>query len=253
MEESVRGLIALGLTLLLVMLRLEAARFGAAEYAETDEPARGRALWYRFAWYAMGVAGIAAIVWIHPDPIGELNLGMGTRTGAIGLGFLIAIGGGGQAALFAWARYRRLRLPDPASYPGALINDVGTALIDEVVFRGALLGFLLATGLRPDVAIVIGALIYTLTTRLGAPGRDRYRFVLSLAIGLVGGWATVVTGGIGAAFLGHAVTRFSVFLCTGHHGQLAPRGGEAEDVERRRRPPEGWRVIAPRERSTRER
>ena len=37
-------------------------------------------------------------------------------------------------------RYRRLRFPDVWSYPGALLNSVITALIDEVAFRGAVLG-----------------------------------------------------------------------------------------------------------------
>ena len=82
-----------------------------------------------------------------------------------------------------------------------------------------------------------------LATRLGAPGRDRYRFVLALAIGLIGGWATLLTGGIGASFLGHAITRVAVFLTTGHAGQPPARGTEVEDVERRRRTPEGWRAV----------
>ena len=55
--------------------------------------------------------------------------------------------------------------------------------------------------------------------------------------------AFLVTGGIAAAFLGHAVTRFAVFLCTGHAGQFLPRGREEEEIDKRRRPPDGWRVI----------
>ena len=47
---------------------------------------------------------------------------------------------------------------------------------------------------------------------------------MALAMGLVGGWLTAATGGIAAAFLGHAITRFAVFLCTGHAGQTKPRG-----------------------------
>lgn len=90
-------------------------------------------------------------------------------------------------------------------------------------------------------------MLYTLTTRLGAPGRDRYLFGLSLGIGLIGGWLTAATGGIAAAFLGHAITRFAVFLTTGHTGQTRPRGREIEEIEKRRRPPEGWRVIGTRE------
>ena len=71
--------------------------------------------------------------------------------------------------------------------------------------------------------------------------------MLTLGIGLIGGWLTALTGGIAAAFLGHAITRFAVFLCTGHTGQTKPRGREVEEIEKRRRPPEGWRVIGSRE------
>ena len=84
-----------------------------------------------------------------------------------------------------------------------------------------------SAGLDPTLANIIQALLYTLTTRLGAPGRDRYLLVLTLGIGLIGGWLTVATGGIAAAFLGHAITRFAVFLCTGHTGPdeaARPRG-----------------------------
>ena len=56
--------------------------------------------------------------------------------------------------------------------------------------------------------------------------------LLTLGIGLVGGWLTVATGGIAAAFLGHAITRFAVFLCTGHAGQTqAARPGGRGDRE----------------------
>jgi hypothetical protein len=47
----------------------------------------------------------------------------------------------------------------------------------------------------------------------------------------------------GAAFLGHAITRVAVFLTTGHAGQPPARGTEVEDVEKRRRTPEGWRAV----------
>ncbi len=119
---------------------------------------------------------------------------------------------------FATLRYRRIRFPDSRSYPGALLNSTATAFIDEVTFRGALFGLLLIAGVDPIVANLLQTLLYALTTRLGAPGRDRYLLALTLGIGLIGGWLTAVTGGIAAAFLGHAVTRFAVFLCTGHTG-----------------------------------
>jgi membrane protease YdiL (CAAX protease family) len=144
-------------------------------------------------------------------------------------------------------------VPDTWSYPGALLNSTATALIDEVAFRGAIFGLLLSTGIDNSVANVIQTLLYALTTRLGAPKRDRYLLGLTLGMGLIGGWLTLATGGIAAAFLGHAITRFAVFLCTGHTGQTKPRGREVEEIEKRRRPPDGWRVIGSRESSTRDR
>ncbi len=248
----IRILIGLGLTLLLVMLRIEADRFGAAEY---DEPIRGRrrSVLRRLAWYAIGVGGIVALLFIHPNAGFDLRLTVGDRGGIL-LG--LALGGVGvaQAIGLALYHYHRLRLPDVGAYPGALANEILTAFIDEATFRGALLGYLLWIGTPLDLAILAQAITYSLATRLGAPGRSFYLFVLSLAIGLVGGWATQLTGGIGAAFLGHAITRVAVFLTTGHAGQLlGPRGGEPEDMERRLRAPEGWRVVerGPRETTVR--
>jgi membrane protease YdiL (CAAX protease family) len=242
--DGLRSLVAFGLTLLLVLLRVEAVRFGAAEY---DEPVGGRppSLWRRLGWYVIGIGGVLAIVVIHPAPGAALFLTGGD--GGILLGFLLAAIGAGIAVGIAWWRYRHVRLPDVATYPGALTNEIATAFVDEAVFRGALLGFLVLWGLEPTLALVAQTAAYALATRLGAPGRNGAMFLLALVIGLVAGWATLLTGGIAAAFLGHAVTRVAVFLTTGHAGQPAPRGTEVEEVERRRRAPEGWRVVAGRD------
>jgi Type II CAAX prenyl endopeptidase Rce1-like len=245
MIDSLRILMALGLTLLLVMLRLEAERFGAAEY---DEPVRGRhpSILRRLAWYILGVGGVLALLFAHPTAEQSLFLQIGDRWGVL---LALALGGIGvaQAVAVAWYHYHRLRFPDVAAYPGALANEILTAFIDEAVFRGALLGyFLWATAGSPwsmTIAIVGQTVVYVLATRLGAPGRDRYMLVLAAAIGLIGGWATIATGGIGAAFLGHATTRVAVFLTTGHAGQPPARGTDIEDVERRRRTPDGWSAV----------
>jgi hypothetical protein len=168
-------------------------------------------------------------------------------------GFAYGALGIGQALGFAWLRYHRIRLPETNSYPGALVNSTVTAFVDEATFRGVLFGMMLSIGVDGTMANLFQAVLYTLTTRLGAPGRDRYLLVLTLGMGLIGGWLTAVTGGIAAAFLGHAITRFAVFLCTGHIGQTRPKGREVEEIEARRRPPKGWRVIGTRESASRDR
>jgi membrane protease YdiL (CAAX protease family) len=251
--DPLRGLIAIGLAGLLAMLRLEAERFGTAEYYEaTRDGERPRAK-RRLAWYGLGFAIAVLLLYVHPSPQTELFLGSGDRLGAVIGGLAYGALGIGQAVAFATFRYHRIRFPDTWSYPGALLNSTATAFIDEVTFRGAIFGLLLSTGLDQTASNVIQTLLYTLTTRLGAPGRDRYLLVLTLGIGFIGGWLTAATGGIAAAFLGHAITRFAVFLCTGHTGQTKPRGREEEEIERRHRPPDGWRVIGTRESASRER
>lgn len=239
--DDLRVLVGFGLTLLLVLLRVEAQHFGAAEF---DEPVRGRrpSALRRLAWYLLGVGGVLALLLAHPSPEFSLHLTGGDRSGIL-LAVLFGGLGVGQAIGIAWLHYRRLRLPDVASYPGGLANEILTAFIDEAVFRGAVLGYFLWAGADTNLAILGQAVMYVLATRSGAPGRDPYMFLLSAVIGLVGGWATLVTGGIGASFLGHAITRVAVFLTTGHAGQPPQRGTEVEEVEWRRRTPEGWHLV----------
>jgi hypothetical protein len=244
LKDTLRILVALALTGLLVMLRLDAERFGAAEY---DEPVAGMS-WVRrwsrrLAWYALGIGLILAVLAVHPDPRKDLFLSVGDRAGGILLGLLLGLAGVVQALGLAWYHYRRIRLPPSSMYPGAIANEVITAFIDEATFRGAILGYLIWAGADVNLAIVAQAIAYSLATRLGAPGRDRYLFVLSLAVGLIGGWATVATGGIGAAFLGHAITRVANFLVTGHSGQAAQRGREVEDLQLLGSAPDGWSPV----------
>jgi len=248
-----RSLIAVGLTLLMAMLRLDSERFGTAEYYEATGAGERPNLRRRLAWYGIGIFLAIGIFTIHPEPQSELFLGIGDRLGAVLGGIVFGLAGVVIAVAFASYRYRRIRFPDEGSYPGALFNSTATAFIDEVAFRGALFGLLITAGIDPTAANLIQAIVYALTTRLGAPGRDRYLLVLALGIGIVGGWLTALTGGIAAAFLGHAVTRFAVFLCTGHAGQTMPRGREVEEIENRRRTPDGWRVIGSRESISRDR
>jgi membrane protease YdiL (CAAX protease family) len=248
-----RSLVSIGLVLLLIMLRLDAEKFGTAEYYEATRDGEKPKFRRRIAWYGMGFVIVIALLYIHPTPQTDLYLGSGDRLKAVLGGIAYGLLGILVAVAFATYRYHRIRFPDTWSYPGALLNSTATAFIDEATFRGALLGLMLIAGVNPTLANFTQAIAYTLTTRLGAPGRDRYLLLLTFGIGLLGGWLTVATGGIAAAFLGHAITRFAFFLCTGHTGQTKPRAREPEEIEKRRRPPEGWRVIGSRESSSRER
>ncbi len=158
------------------------------------------------------------------------------RTAPIGAAIAISI---------ALLRYHRVRFPPLMQYPAAIINAIATAFVDEAIFRGLLFGFLITAGIDANLANVTQAIIYALATRLGAPGRPWYMLVSVLAIGLAGGWLVGITGGIGAAFLGHSITRVTIFLTTGHAGIPKPKGTEVEEVERRHATPKGWQVLDP--------
>jgi hypothetical protein len=235
-EEPMRVLIASGFFMLLLLLRLESERFGAAEY---DEPGR-RGPWTRLSWYAIALTLLAAIYVVHPKPHDVLLLLVGHRAEALEYGIALAGVGTVLVAAFAWFWYGELRLPAGRAYPGAALNSIVTALVDEATFRGALLGTLVWIGVSQVSAILLATLVYVLVTRLAAPGRHPFMLLLAFGLGVFGGWATIATGGIGAAIIGHAGTSFALFVCTGHAGQVALPGFEPEEVERRRRPPEGW-------------
>ena len=244
MPEDIRDLLVIAFTGLLILLRLDAYRFGAAEY--DDETASGgwRTGLRRLTWYLLGFALVLVIFLIHPRPISELRLASGpSRETTVLAGVALGTAGTGVAVAFAWFRYRRFRLPAYRHYPGAIANSIGTAFVDEVAFRGVVLGLLLTLGASLELANTFQALLYGLATRLGAPGRSHAMLGMSILLGLTGGWLTYVTGGIGAAFLGHAITRFAIFVCTGHAGQVVPPGQEPEEEAMGRLPPEGWRVV----------
>jgi hypothetical protein len=243
--EDLRALVAVALAVFLIVLRLDAQRLGAAEYDELDEEGRRPRFLPRLAWYLTGLALVALVDVVHPDAERVLLLGPGLDRGvALAWGLAFALAGVAQAVLLAFLRFRRLRLPGAREYPGAILNAVGTALVDEAAFRGVILGLLVAVGVRPDLAVAGQAVVYVLATRVGAPGRPFHVVVLTLVIGLVAGWVTVQTGGIGAAILGHATTRLAVFATTGHTGMLlAPVGREVEELAEARLPPPGWRVV----------
>jgi hypothetical protein len=236
--DTARDLIAVGFFMMLVFLRLEAERFGTAEYDEPGRKRAGIATW--LSWFAIGACFLAALYVIHPRPHDQLFLLIGHRVDLVVFGLPYATLGVLQAAAYARYRYGYLRLPSLAAYPRAAINSVGTAVIDEAMFRGAVLGTLVALGVGNNFAILTSTVCYVLVTRLVAPGRSRYMLLPAFGYGLLGGWVTLATGGIGAAIVGHAVTSFAIFVCTGHSGQPAPAGREPEELAAVRRAPTGW-------------
>jgi Type II CAAX prenyl endopeptidase Rce1-like len=244
MEDTLKYLVFIAFVGLLLLLRFDAARFGVAEYDDESHSGGWRGWLRRLTWYAMGIALVLLIYRLYPQPISQLHLDLGDdRQQALIYGLAFGAAGTLVAFVFAWLRYRRFRLPPARQYLGALVNSVGTAFIDEALFRGIIMGLLLAAGWPPALAIAFESVLYGLATRLGAPGRSRFMLLASITIGVVSGWLTILTGGIGAAVLGHSITRFAVFLATGHAGQVRAPGWEPEEEAGYALPPRGWEFV----------
>jgi hypothetical protein len=255
-KDSIEYLLVIGLMGMLFLLRLDAQRFGVAEYDDSDRNGDWRSGLRRICWYGLGVALLLLVYWLYPYPVSVLHLDMGPdREQALIYGLAAGVGGILLAFLFAWFRYGGFRLPPPGAYPGAILNSVGTAVVDEALFRGILLGLLLHQGLSVPLAIAIQAIAYGVATRLWVKGRSKGMLFIDLVIALVAGGLVIATGtatagditaegitaaGIGAAVIFHAITRFSLFLATGHAGQARPVGWEPEEVAGRALPPKGW-------------
>jgi hypothetical protein len=247
LPEPVQYFLFIGMAAIMYILRLDAKRFSAAEWDTQDGDWR---VWLaRLSWYGAGVALALLIFALHPSPVAELNLVLAPdRAEAMVYGLLF--GGAGIVAAFILAILRngRITFPAPARYPGGVLTAVGTAFIDEWLFRGVILGLLLALSLPDWLAVVSAAFIYAFSVRAGTGSRGIFMLGMWLAIGLVAGALTVATLGIAAAFVGHSITRFALFMVMGPPERAVveqvhqPTGGTGDGgafVIRPHRPPRG--------------
>lgn len=247
MGGALETLILLATVALLILLRFDARRFGAADYDDEEAPGGLRTWLRRLSWYLFGLLLVFVVYFLHPQPLTALHLQLGEpRSAALLAGLALGTLGILAAIGYALWRFGELRLPPAHRYPAGLLNSVATAFLDEAVFRGILLGLLLAYDWPTDLSIAFQAVLYALATRLGGIGRPRGLLLLSLGIGFIGGWLTLATAGIGAAFLGHAITRFAIFIATGHAGQVTPSVAYEEEAaeDAFELTPVGWEVVA---------
>jgi membrane protease YdiL (CAAX protease family) len=246
MGGTLETLILLATVAILVVLRFDARRFGAADFDDEAAPG-GLTTWLRrLTWYGFGLALVFVVYFMFPQPESILHLRLGEpRSFAILAGLGLAIVGAAAGVAYAWWRFGGISLPEARHYPVGILNAFLTAFIDEAVFRGILLGLLLFFEWPTTLAIGFQAVLYALATRLGGVGRPRGLLLLSLGIGLVGGYLTLGTGGIGAALLAHTLTRFAIFVVTGHAGQVTPSAASEDELaEEGLLEPMGLEVIA---------
>lgn len=229
---------------LLVLLRLQARRFGVKD-PERDGDLAGHRAWVGPAtWYAMSLGLILLAYALYPLRISHLHLGFGAdRAGSLVVGIAIGLAGSVAAVFLALRRDGTIRLPASRAWPVAVVRILLAAVIDEAAFRGIVLGLIVSWGWGDPAAILGAALVYALATRVGAPGRSPEMLLGALSLGILCGISVVVTGGIAAAIVGHAITRFTLFLATGSIGEPRPVDRDPEAREAALRPPDGWAIV----------
>jgi hypothetical protein len=243
LPEFAQYLLFVGFAGLMVLLRLDAKRFSAAEWDTEDGEWR---VWLpRISWYAAGLALALLVFALHPQPVSELNLSLAPdRGGAMILGLAYGVAGIVGAFTLAIVRNGHISLPSPSRFPGGVLNAVGTSFFDEFLFRGVLLGLLLTLDMPDWLAVVGAAFIYAGAVRAGTGSRGVLMVLAWLVIGVVGGFLVLATAGIAAAFVGHAITRFALFMTMGQPERAAVArvrtevGGSGDD---------GAYIIKPRE------
>jgi Type II CAAX prenyl endopeptidase Rce1-like len=214
--DSLRLAIALGLTLFLVLLRFDSDRITRSDYFRYRTPWMGPVSYYILV---IGFAiGIAIIL---PSGREQLFLTGGDNdTIPLVLALFTGVAILNGIAL-AFLRYGGI-LPLPLELlPSRVLGAAANAVSEELQFRSIVLGMLLFAGLPVGWAIGLQAVVYGLAHRRLWRDRDWYFLVGSVLLGWAAGVATVHTGSVIPAIVGHFAVSMSLFAFAG--GRLRQR------------------------------
>ena len=131
----------------------------------------------------------------------------------------------------------------PRHYPGAAVERDRHRLHRRGAFRGPSSACCSPSAGRPTWPSPSRRSSTGWPRAWGRRGAVAAMLLIALGIGVVAGFLTVWTGGIGASFVAHSITRFAIFVATGHAGLVKPPGQEPEEAFAASLPPEGWEVV----------
>ncbi len=214
--DSLRLAIALGLTLFLVLLRFDSERITRSDYFRYRTPWMGPVSYYILV---IGFAiGIAIIL---PSGRNQLFLTGGETDEMLPVMLLFVGVALVNAVALAFLRYGGI-LPLPVELlPTRVLGAAVNAVSEELQFRSIVLGMLLFAGVPVGWAIAIQAVVYGLAHRRLWRDRDWYFLAGSVILGWAAGVATVETGSIIPAIVGHFAVTMSLFAFAG--GRLRQR------------------------------
>jgi membrane protease YdiL (CAAX protease family) len=120
-----------------------------------------------------------------------------------------------NAAALAYLRFGAI-LPLPSQLlPDRVLGAAANAIAEELQFRSIVLGMLLFAGVPAGFALIIQAVVYGLAHRRLWQERDWYFLVGSVILGYGAGLATITTGSVIPAIVGHFAVTMSFFAFAG--------------------------------------
>ena len=214
--DSLRLAIALGLTLFLVLLRFDSERITRSDYFRYRTPWLGPVSYY---FLVIGFAvGIALIL---PQGRAQLFLTGGDPESVLPVMLLFVAVALLNALGLAFLRYGGI-LPLPTELlPSRVLGAAANAIAEELQFRSIVLGMLLFAGVPTGWALAAQALVFGLAHRRLWRERDWYFLVGSVILGWAAGAATIETGSVIPAIVGHFAVTMSFFAFAG--GRLRQR------------------------------
>ncbi len=208
--DSLSVAIALGLTLFLVLLRFDSERIMRSDYFRYRTPWLGPV-----SYYALVIAFAIGIALILPSGRAQLFLTGGDPQTSFNVMLLFVVVALINGAALAFLRFGGI-LPLPSQLlPERVVGAAANAIAEELQFRSIVLGMLLFAGVPTGIALVVQALVYGLAHRRLWQERDWYFLAGSVILGYAGGLATVTTGSVIPAIVGHFAVTMAFFAFAG--------------------------------------
>jgi hypothetical protein len=210
--DSLQVAIALGLTVFMVLLRFDAERIMHSDYFR-----------YRTAWlgplsyYALVLIFALGIAWILPQGRVTLFLTGGEPGTVLPVMIIFGVVAVLNGAAFAFLRFGAIRPIPSQLLPSRIVGAAANALAEEIQFRSIVLGMLIfATGSQwAGLANLVQALLYGIVHRRLLEERDWYFLAGSVLLAYGGGAATLATGSVIPAIVGHFAVTMGIFAFAG--------------------------------------
>jgi hypothetical protein len=208
--DSLRLAIAIGMTVFMVVLRFDQERIMRSDYF------RSRSRWMGpLSYYGLVLLFTAGIILILPRGRASLFLVGGDPADLLPAMLAFGVIGALNGAALALVRFRAL-LPLPLEMlPSRSVAAALNALAEELQFRSVILGLMIVGGLNPALAVLLQAVIFGAAHRRVWRERDWYFVIGSVLLGYACGLATINTGSVIPAMVGHFAVTMGIYAFAG--------------------------------------